>query len=688
MMKKIYLSMVLFLSFAVPSMAASTGDVQVQGMVEGGVRGVDVNSKDSAKFQEFRDIDDDVLATLQLDLQKSSYFLKMDAVSPGSDDESMDINGGDYGKFEYTLYYDEMPHNYSFNAISFYRGIGTDRLVAPSNPLNDDDWESSTATWSTFDYTVQHRKYGGEITISLPSSLFISAGVEHRDQEGTRPYSVRENVEVPYPVSFDMDNLNLKIGYLTKNMSASLSGYLSSFTNNNKSLYWEDPNPSGSDPANIPQNAVLDPDNDYFKLSGDFSWRGLPLKSALALSAGYATLENSVSASRYNVSEATIGSDFVTLNRTKFEGDIGYTSFSASVVSRPIQKLNTRLYYRYIEKDNDSTRIFYDADEGDNAKELLSYDKNTIGVEAGYRLPYRTRVEAGYEYMDTDRSTESSSYTNGTTRFYRYDVAESTTDDSVFVKLKNRYLDRLTARLKYKHLERDTDYASVYNSSQHVTRFDVAGKTVNEWKLGFQVYPLDGLDFGLDYTYRETDYEDVRDSRTKDTRNNIYLDASWHAFQKATISTFVGVEDVETDANRITDLEATPVYAQTIEDDFWTFGVALNVPDVINNLSLDFSWQYQDADGHVTFDNSVTGTSLVDISDSDDYTRKTLEAKAVYAINPNLSVTMRYLFEKYTFSDIGYMNYQNILGSDYYSGAYANQDYEANVGYLLLTYKL
>ncbi|KPJ99736.1 MAG: hypothetical protein AMK71_09240 [Nitrospira bacterium SG8_35_4] len=687
MMKKIYISMVLFLSLAVPAVAAATGDVQVQGMVEGGVQGVDVNSKDSAKFQEFRDLDDGVLGALQLNLQKGSYFLQMDAVNPGSDDQAIGLKGGDYGKLTYKLYYDEMPHNYSFNAISFYRGIGTTRLLAPSDPLNDDAWETSTDTWSTFDYTVQHRKYGGEVKISLPSPFYITVGAERREQEGNRPYSIRENVEVPYPVSFETDNLNLKIGYLKKNMSASLSGYMSEFTNNNKFLYWEDPNPSGGSAANIPQNAVLDPDNEYYKLSGDFSWRGLPLKSTLALSASSATLENSVSAGEYNVNAATMA-EFNSLNRTKFDGDINYTSFSMTAVSRPIEKLNTRLYYRYMEKENDSSRISYNATSGDNAKELLSYEKDTAGIEAGYRLPFRTKVDVGYEYMNTDRSTESSSYTNGTTTFYRYDTAESTTDDLLFVKLKNSYLDWLTAKIRYKHLERDVDFASIYNSSQHVTRFDATDKSVDEWKLGVEVYPLDRLDFGLEFTHQKTDYDDVRDSRTEDTRKKVYLDMAWHAARNATISSFVGLENVETDANRITNLDTSPVYAQTLEDNFWTFGVALNVPDIVKNLSLDISWQYQDSDGEVKFDNGLTNTSYEDINDSDDYTKKTLEAKAVYAINPNLSVTLSYLYERYTFSDIGYNNYQNILGSDYYSGLYANQNYEANVGYLLLTYKL
>jgi hypothetical protein len=163
---------------------------------------------------------------------------------------------------------------------------------------------------------------------------------------------------------------------------------------------------------------------------------------------------------------------------------------------------------------------------------------------------------------------------------------------------------------------------------------------------------------------------------------------AWHTFRKATISAFVGFESTETDANRITDLENDTVYAQTVDDDFWTYGVALNVPDVINKLSLNLSWQYQKSDGSVNFDNSLTGTSLVNIDESDDYSKKTFEAKAIYAIDPKLLLTVGYLYESFEYSDIAFANYQYILNnSDYYSGAYYDQDYIANVGYVTLTYK-
>ena len=145
---------------------------------------------------------------------------------------------------------------------------------------------------------------------------------------------------------------------------------------------------------------------------------------------------------------------------------------------------------------------------------------------------------------------------------------------------------------------------------------------------------------------------------------------------------------MDTDANKVTDntVQSSSVYTQKINDDFWTYGLAANV-SATDKLSFNLSWQYQESDGEVNFGNNVTGTPLEDIKHSDDYTKKQLAAKAIYAIDPKLKMTLGYLYEKFEYQDANYQNYTNVVDSAfYYSGLYANPDYEANVGYLMASY--
>ena len=65
---------------------------------------------------------------------------------------------------------------------------------------------------------------------------------------------------------------------------------------------------------------------------------------------------------------------------------------------------------------------------------------------------------------------------------------------------------------------------------------------------------------------------------------------------------------------------------------------------------------------------------------------------AIYKVDKNFDLTLGYAYEKYSYSDAqlnGY-NYTQITGgaANYLSGAYANPNYNANIFYVSLKYKL
>jgi MtrB/PioB family decaheme-associated outer membrane protein len=675
MKKKIY-SAVIVLSLAVPALAvaAEENKTEVHGQVELGVRGVDSNAN-SAFFQEYSDLDDGIIGKVQLDAQKGAYHLELDAKNPGADDQFFQLKGGEYGNFKYKFKYNEMPHNYTFDAITPYTGLGTQNLTIVGTPAD-------TSTWTKFDYAVANKDYGGEVELSFKSPFYVNFGAERRERDGMRPYSFKTGpAEVPEPISHSTNNLTLKGGYLGESLSASLSGLLSTFENDQKNYFV-------GDPTDINRNVVLAADNEYSKIAGDLAWRDLPLDSVLAAGLSYAHQENSYTAAEIGFTPAHLAT-LANLNRTNFEGDIDYTNASIALSSQPMDKLDTKIYYRYVERDNNSSIISYGADPAtastNNARELLSYEKNTAGIDLGYRLPGKTKLDAGYEYLNTDRSTELPAYTAATT-FYRYANPESTTDDTVYLGFKNSALDWLTAKIKYTRLDRDSDLdtTGVVNPTIYTSRFDALAKTMDEWKLGFELYPAESVDLGLDFKYQHHDYDENNSSRTDEKRQSVYADVTWRAVQAATLSGFVGFEKTEIDANKRVNNELAPSRVETTDDDFWTYGLAANIA-ATDKLTFNLSWQHQESDGALNF-TSLDGTVYNNITEADDYTKKTLEAKAIYAIDPAVKLTLGYIYEKLEYSDINYANYANVVGTSYYSGLYANPNYEANVGYLMVSY--
>ena len=675
MIKKIY-SAVVLLALVAPAGASATEDAaEFHGLIELGVRGVDSNSN-SAKFKEFRNMDDGVFGQVQLDAYKGDYFLQFDTENPGTDDQSFQLKGGEYGVFKYKFNYSEMLHNYTLDATTPATGIGTQHISFPDTTSPTTPPRSA---WTPFDYKVAHKNYGGELEFSFHSPFYVNVGVERREQDGLRPFYVKQPAEVPAPISSTTDNLSLKGGYLGKSLSASITGSLSSFKNDYKYLLWDDPDPTANPATDV---ATLAPDNNYGKLAGDLSLRDLPLKSVLAVGTSYAHLSNSFTASDIALNSTVFSgaTGFTSLNRTNFNGDIDYTSASIALTSNPMDKLDSKIFYRYLDRDDNSSVITYGSPTSltSNADRLLSYKKNDVGIDLGYRLPGKTKLEAGYDYLKMDRSSPVE----------EVQPTESTKDNSVYIGIKNSSLDWVTAKLRYKHLKRDS--AELQTAE---TTFYYMDQSYDEWKLGFDFSPVDSLDLGLSFAYKDTDYDQAIDTRQNDKRKNVYVDASWHMSKTATFNGFVGFEKVDTDANR-TGYASTnmtyPAFTQTLNDSFWTYGLATNLA-ATDKLSFNLSWQYQKSDGQIDFDKAF----FTDVANASDYTKKTLEAKAIYAIDPKLKMTVGYIYEKMDAADISTDNYQNILvaGSAtvpsmyYYSGLFADPNYEANIGYVMLSYR-
>lgn len=690
MNKKIY-SLVILLALVAPVVAtAEEGQTEVHGSFDLGGRWA-TGDEHNANFQEFRDLDDSLIGGAELDVWRQGYHFQFDAKDPGAEDQSFGMKGGKAGVFSYHFAYDELPHNYLVNAVSPAVGIGGSQISFPAVT-------PPVSAWHTFDYSVEHSRYGGGVEVSLSSPFYVRVGADKQEASGLRPYSVSLLAEVPEPVDNSTDTLHLTGGYLGEALSAALSGEISSFSNNHPSMLWN--YPDGSTDL-----AVFSPDNDYGKLGGDLSWRGLPLTSVVNVGASLAHLSSSYTASDINFDTANptiIPPAYLPFNRLDFAGDIETTTTSIVLNSQPLDKLNSKLYYRYFDRDDQSSRLSYTFTPltyASNAGGLLSYQKDEAGLDLGYRLPAKTKVDAGYGLTTVDRSVPQG----------QVQPTDTTRDDIVYLKLKNSALDWLVGKVGYKHLERDS--GSLHrlldsNGMSASTPSWYMDQSRDEWQLGFELSPLESLDLGLDFTHRDTDYAEAVDALQADRRHNVYFDATWRTCQSLTLTGFVGLERVDTEANRVLNtINATgPDYKTRGEEDFWSYGLSGSL--VANEqLSFKLSWLYQDSDGSLSLTNDLQATALppslpgggvatgagtfsTSTNQWDDYTKQQLEAKAVYAVQPKLTMTLGYLYEKFDFADASTANYQYSLAgvTAYYSGLGARQNYDANVGYLMATY--
>lgn len=674
-MKLRYLTMLLVaLLAAVPAFA---GEAVVTGEVQAGLRFISGDDTDddkgNAKFNEYDNRNDGFIGDFSLFAGKDRHYLKVDADSSG-----LEATVGCFKNGKFSVYFNEFDHNYTYDALTVFKGVGSENLTLAgvgNNPAN----------WIPFDYTVERKQMGAKGDFSFGSPFFLTFDVNKTEKDGQVPWGVNSSstspgsyfTELPMPIEYAANTATVTLGYRSKSLTASVDGTISSFDNDNDRLSWQSPSVVN---AAVTVPVYLAPDNEMAQIGGQLIFRELPLASTLALRGSYAKL----------TSDADI------IGFREFDGEVTYTNASAILRSRPTTALDTEIAYRYTDKDNDSDQ--FDTGAGEN--QLFHYTKHSASIEGGYHLTAHNRLGAGYEYTKVDRAKE-----------VRHD-AEETEDNKVFVEWKNSSLDFLTAKLRYEFLDRDTDFPDVPAApvaADYVRPFDAATKQQDTVRVIFDVAPFDGLDLGIEYNYETADYDDTVLGRTDEESSEVIVDASAALPINSTLYAYVSYEQLETtvDQRRGSNdplgnsalTNANYSWENNREDNTWAYGVKLMVPLVDERLKLTAAWDYEKNEGEDTFTfpsaafpAAVEPTRPIDInSNYGDYTQKTLNLKAEYAISASWEVMIGYLYEKYELEDIQYDGYRYIYGAgastSYLSGAYADSDYEAKMGYLAMKYK-
>jgi MtrB/PioB family decaheme-associated outer membrane protein len=705
-----------------PAYADEAKDITITGFVDLGVQSVQERER-SAKFNEYRDVRTGVFSNMQFGGDNGSYYVDITGENVGRDDQFFEVKGGRFGSFDYSFFYNETIHNLTFGAKTFYANPGSNNLTygyangatgltayTPTVPLD-------ATRWNTFDYSVKRKDAGASVDFSFGTPFYVTVDASQNEKKGIVPFGTPSNLirdyknatsaslfmELPIPVDYRTNNVNLKAGYNTKKYSFSIAGSLSKFENENTFVNFRNPGVTTRDMSEF----VSQPsDNDNYKLSMQGAVRQLPLNSALALQLGYSklksdftiptTLTNSSNTATSGVNP-TYNTVILGLNKNKFTGDITYQTASAALTSEPIKALDTKIHFNYLSKENKSdiieftnptTRLSTDT-------ELFGYKKYNVGADAGYKITKTTKAAVGYEFERVDRNN-------------RIDF-NNTSDNRVYGEIKDSSLGWLTAKAKYQRLWRNSTFLQDNSTNvywRYFRKYDAANKVQDSVKLALDFDPIERLNFGLEYTYKNNDYKDTLLGVTKDTRHEFYVDASYEITDIVKLTAFFDYETVDsTDAFRSNSADPRTVstasgysYSQDLKDRNYLYGLGLQVPIIKNKLEFVASWTYEQANGAADFNiPTLTGltNTFINISDRDDYKKQSLNLKMIYTATKNLDLTLGYAYESYSYSDLSMSNYAYQINSTttpfpvsgFLSGADVNQPYNVNLFYMQVGYK-
>ena len=471
-----------------------------------------------AKYSEYRDVQDGTVGAygfIYLDFSDpNGNFLKFNALDMGYDDQYYRLDGGKRGQFKYFAFYNETPHNITFNAITPYAGAGTSSLAYGGAPAPS----ASRSGWSSFDYSTKRKEYGAGAKIDILKPFYFDVSVSQEKKTGIKPSGAEgagaafgRVIELPQPVDYKTDYLKAEAGYAKQPYFLSFHYVYSQFTNNDQFLGFR--NPFLTTQGNV-DVLTLPPDNSFHKM-GFAGTVKLPYNSKFNTNLAY-----TMAKSDQNLLSAVWDTNAlvpVTLSRSNFHGDVRTQNYDFVLTTNPIRFIEGKIFYKYYNRDNRSDYVAQTAGGTTTLNNLFQYHKQYYGAEIDFRIRKDIHLLAGYKHVDLDR---------------RRDDIPKNSDDIYNAELRWSPIKMGTLKLGYERLIRTASFQAFGLTGDDLIgvyqrRFDAASKIVEAYKASVIFSPVDELNVNIGYKYKKTSYTDTTLGLQNDERNVFNFDADY-----------------------------------------------------------------------------------------------------------------------------------------------------------------
>ena len=611
---------------------------------------------DSFKFGDYTGLDEDkVYVTGNAETHyrgKDARYADLKGSNLGLESRTVDVEGGRQGEYGLGLRYDELPHLVEDSAATPFLNTGSsqDFLALPDNWVPANTTRNMTTlptSQQEVDIHTKRKTLQGGFSYLPSQHVELIGKVNRIKKEGTDAIggaigssfgSSRASI-LRGPIDYETYQVDFSASYNRKRLQSQVGYYGSFFDDQQNALTWMNPF-TGAAAANSQGRLALAPDNRFNQLYASLGYDILPHTRASAyLAIGRMTQDENFLPYTTNANLPVSA-----LPTNSLDGEVETRLVDVKLSSRPLPRLRLSAQYKYNERDNKTDQNSYDYVVADtalstNARTNLpyGYQQNLWRLEAGYQLPWRSEISAGFDYDRFERPLQE---------------VDETRDKTFWSRFKFRPLDRLDAWVKYAYSDRSaSNYqvipAIVPPQNPQMRLFYMAERDRNEISGSISMLALDDLNIDLTGFYAKDDYNDTAIGLIDADDLSYTVDLSYTPLDNITAYLFYTYERIES-RQRNSAFPAAPVWNEKSRDVFDTVGLGVKVEAIRRKLDVGADYLYSRGRGKI----DVQGID----GDTDSFPnlKTRLHGFSLYAdykLRPNMSVKAGYRYEKYDSSN-------------------------------------
>ncbi|MCB8747430.1 MtrB/PioB family decaheme-associated outer membrane protein [Rhodoferax sp. U2-2l] len=659
--------------------------------------GVGFTNANSFKFGDYTGMNDKgayLISNVELNHRNeaNTHYFSLTGLNLGLDSRNLKLEGGEQGNYGLSLEYDEIPKLSLDSYQTPFLNPGTANLTLPT------PWVRGATTGAMagqidsnmrpFDIKTERNSLSFGLTKELARGWDAVLRVKREKRDGSRLIgAVMGNsggnpraALLPEPIDYTTDELEAQLRYTDKKLQLQFAYFGSYFDNANSSLTWSNPFAASvwANASTAQGQIGLPPDNRAHQISAAGGYTITP----------DTRLSGSVSLGRMTQNDAflpyTINSGLtsnVALPRTSLDGRVDTSHVDVKLSSKLTPKLHASAGYRYDERDNKTPQARYRYIGGDSENQAAansakdrtnlpgSSTKQQIEAHLDYHLTPDTKLKFGYDYEWAEKTFEA--ITEEKEHTVKAEVNQHFSD-MVSGGLSYAYSDRKTRAANGSDYDASAPFLASFTPAYAIGQFDASLPLNGYWdnlpaqykffmaprkrdkvRAFLNVTPTDKIDLQAAIDYKNDDFHKSQYGLQKAKGWAVNLDANYVVSDTLTGHVFASFDKYTTGQRTYAfnggsrAITGGVDWTADIDDRTTTFGIGARYTP---------SSKYQ-IGGDITHAASTGTTSVLNATNTtgampDLKTKLTrLDLFGQYQIQKNLTVKMKYIYERYSSAD-------------------------------------